>query len=303
MSWFAIALIGPVCVACANQTDKYLIEKYLKHGEVGALIIFSSLFSAIALPIILVLHPSACDVGLERAALLAMNGMLTVLAMLCYFYALNEDTASGVVPFYQTIPIFAFGLGYVVLGETISRSQVLASSVILTGAAVLSFEMHPGGLRFKRKVVLYMLAASLMYAVNSVLFKRLAVDAGFWPALFWDVVGKLGFGLGFLGLVPSYRRQFLALTRHSKAAALGLSSMSELLVIAGEAATAYATMLAPVFLVLMVHLLQPLFVLIIGVGLTLLFPHTRLESLTRRTLTHKLSGIGLMCVGACFLGA
>src|ERR1044071_1486607 len=117
MSWFVIALVGPIFLACANQTDKHLLDEHL-HGEVGSLIIFSSLFSAVALPIIVMADPAAYAVGLGLGVLLAINGMLTVIAVLFYFYALSEDDASCVVPFYQTIPIFALALGYIILDET-----------------------------------------------------------------------------------------------------------------------------------------------------------------------------------------
>lgn len=123
MQWFFMALIGPILYACANHTDKYLIFRYLKSGEVGALIIFSSIFGVIALPVVLFIHPTVFNVNFFQGIVLTINSMLVVIAILLYFYALQKDEASYVVPFYQTIPIFAFILGYFVLGETISISQ------------------------------------------------------------------------------------------------------------------------------------------------------------------------------------
>lgn len=94
MQWFFIALVWPILYACANHTDKYFISRYLKNGEVGALIIFSSIFGIIALPVVLFIHPTVFNVSFFQGVILAINSMLVVIAVLLYFYALQKDEAS-----------------------------------------------------------------------------------------------------------------------------------------------------------------------------------------------------------------
>jgi hypothetical protein len=101
-----------------------------------------------------------------------------------------------------------------------------------------------------------------------------------------------------LACVPSYRRDFLALFKRSKAPAVGLIALSETLFSISEAVTLYATLLAPVALVLLVSSFQPLFVLALGVVLTLFFPRVAQESLDRMKMLQKGAGIGLMLVGS-----
>ncbi len=120
MNWFLIALIGPILYAITNHTDKYLIEKYLKGGAIGSLIIFSSIFGIVAIPVVLFFHPDVFNINILHAVALILNSMLLVFAILCYFYALRKDEATYIIPFYQTIPVFGFILGYFILGETIS---------------------------------------------------------------------------------------------------------------------------------------------------------------------------------------
>lgn len=304
MSWFLIALIGPILYAIANHTDKYLISRYLKNGEVGALIIFSSIFSIIALPIVLFIHPSVFNVNLWQGIILAINSMLVVVSVLLYFHALQKDEVSYVVPFYQTIPIFAFILGYFILGETISVFQGIASVIIIIGAIVLSFDLSVGKIRFKKDVVLLMLGASLLYAINGVVFKLIAVHEGFWPSTFWGFIGKIILGLAFLAFLPKFRIQFITMMRNRKSqvSVLGLNSLSETLLIIAEAVVQYATLLAPVVLVLLVNSFQPLFVFIIGIVITLFFPKGCKESLTKKSLIQKILGIGLMILGSYFIG-
>ena len=104
-------------------------------------------------------------------------------------------------------------------------------------------------------------------------------------------------GLTLLVCVPRYRGDFLGLFKPQKIAAVGLIGLSKTLFSVSEAVTLYATLLAPVALVLLVHSFQPLFVLGLGIVLTLFFPRVARELLGRRKLLQKGLAIGLMLVG------
>src|SRR5688500_11184068 len=138
MSWFFIALWAPFLLACANHNDKFLLSKYLKEKSVGSIVIFSSLFSGVAIPIVLFIQPDVFDVGIVQGSALVAIGMLSIFSAVLYLYALDIDEASFVTPFYQTVPIFAYVIGYFVLGETITLAQGLGAFVIIAGALVLS---------------------------------------------------------------------------------------------------------------------------------------------------------------------
>jgi drug/metabolite transporter (DMT)-like permease len=297
MSWFLIALCAPLLLACATHNDKFLLSRYLKEKNVGSITIFSALSSSVAILVVLSIQPAVHDVSLVQASAVVATGILSVFAALCYLHALDLDEASFVTPFYQMVPIFAFFLGYFILGETITPAQGLASLVIIAGALALSFEFGRRGIRFKRNVVALMLAASLLSAMNGVIFKLIAVDKGFWVSLFWGYVGQVTAGLALLVCVPSYRRDFLSLFNEERIAAIGLIALSRMLVSVSEAVTLYATLLAPVALVLLVNSFQPLFVLAFGVVLTLFFPGVAKESLGGTKMLQKGTGIGLMLVG------
>ena len=297
MTWFFLALLAPLLFAYGNHTDKYLLSGYIKSGEVGSIVIFSALFSVLAIPVVLFIQPAVHDISVAQAAMLVATGILGVVAVLFYLYALDIDEASFVTPFYQTIPIFAYVLGYFILGETVTLVQGLGSLVIILGGVALSFEIGRRGIRVKRQVVGLMLAASLLSAVNGVIFKLVAVDKGFWLSLFWGFVGQLIVGLVFLLAVPSYRKGFFSLVQENKVPVLALIALSELLFTIGEGITMYATLLAPVALVLLVNSFQPLFVFVLGVLLTLFLPRLGRESLGRTKLVQKMLGIGLMIGG------
>jgi drug/metabolite transporter (DMT)-like permease len=297
MNWFFIALWAPFLLACANHNDKFLLSRYLKEKNVGSIVIFSALFSSVAIPVVLLIQRGAYEVSLVQGCALVATGMSSVLAAAFYLHALDVDEASFVTPFYQTVPVFAFILGYLILGETITPAQGFGSFVIIVSALALSFEFDRRGIRFKRNVVALMLAASFLSATNGVVFKLIAMHKGFWVALFWGFVGQAMAGLILLGCVPRYRRDFLDLFKEQKVAGFGLIALSRTLVSVSEAVTLYATLLAPVALVLLVNSFQPLFVFMLGIVLTVFLPGVARESLGPMKMLQKGVGICLMLAG------
>ena len=303
MTWFFIALSAPFLLACANHNDKLLLSRYRKGKRIGSIVILSCLFSGAAIPIILLIHPDVNEASLTQTSAVIATGIFSVLATVCYLYALDMDEASFVTPFNQMVPIFAYVLGYLTLGETITPAQGFGSLIIIAGALALSFEFSRRGMWFKRNVVTLMLGASFLSGINGVVFKLVAVDKGFWVSLFWGFVGKVITGLTFLICVQSYRRDFLGLFRQQKVAVFGLIALSETLFSVSEAVTLYATLLAPVALVLLVNSFQPLFVFILGIVLTWFFPGVAKESLGRKKVLQKSVGIGLMLIGGYFISS
>jgi drug/metabolite transporter (DMT)-like permease len=297
MSWFLIALCAPFLLACANHNDKLLLSRYLDDRAIGSIVVFSSLLSGVAIPVILLFQPEAREIGLAAGSALVMTGMSSVLATVLYLYALDLDEASFVTPLSQTAPVFAYVLGFFILDETITPAQGLGSLVIISGALLLSFELGRRGIRFKRKVVALMLGASVLSATNGVIFKLIALDEGFWASLFWGFVGQVTGGFALFCCVGSYRSDFLGLFKQQKFLGIGLIALSRTLFGVSEAITLYATLLAPVALVLVVGSFQPLFVLVLGILLTLFLPGLVKESLGRTKLLQKGAGVGLILIG------
>ena len=302
MSWFFIALWAPFLLACANHNDKFLLSRYLRQKSIGAIVILSSLLSGVAILIVLFIQQDVFDLSFVKGTALVATGMSSVFSAVCYLYALDIDEASFVTPFYQTAPVFAYFLGYFILSETITLAQGFGSFVIIVGALALSLEFGRPVVSFKRNVVALMLGASFLSAVNGVIFKLIAVEKGFWVSLFWGFVGQVMAGLTLLVCVPSYRRDFLGLFKQQKVAAVGLIALSRTLFSVSEAVTLYATLLAPVALVLLVNSFQPLFVFAFGIVLTLFFPDVTKESLGRMKMLQKGVGICLMLVGGYLIG-
>jgi len=302
MTWFFISLIGPFLYAITNYIDKVLLEKYFKEGGVGTLLIFSALLSALALPILFWFDPTPFDVGLINILVLACVGILNVLVLFFYLKALEDEEVSITVVFYQLVPVFAYGLGYLILGETLTTLQLIAMGVIIFGTSIVSFEIDTENrFRLRRKTIFYMLAASFCWALGSVVFKAVALEEQVVRSLFWEHLMLTFIGIGLFVFVRSYRTHFMIAIRGNSRAILSLNVLNESLFMLGNVVFSFAYLLAPIALVLLAESYQPLFALAIGIFLTIFFPLVIAEKIHVKHLWQKGLAIAITGLGTYLL--
>lgn len=301
MHWFFIALLTPILHAAANHIDKHIISRYFKSGGVGSIAIFSAIFALISLPFIYLFDNTVLVIEAKYVIALILNGSLMLAYVLFYLYALEQDEASIVTPMFQLIPVFAFILGYLILGEIPQLKGIIASLLIILGSVTLSLDLNHSKFGLKKRVIGLMICSSALYALNGVIFKYFALDFGFAISLFWGMVGQVILGAILFICIPRYRTQFINVIRENTLAVLELNLFNGLIILLGDIVLSYAVLLAPVALVLAVSGFQPFFVLVLGVIITLFFPKFGKESLERKVLAQKLIGIAVIVTGSIFL--
>ncbi len=298
MSWFLVALGAPLLYTAANFIDKFVLSHFVKEdGGIGGIVIFSALFAGIMVPISFFLDQGVFLLSSTFKITLVINGVISMSSLALYLNALHRYEASLVVPLYQLIPVFSYVLGYVVLGEQLSAIQMILCAVIILGAFLLSLATENGTFKLKGKLLLLMGTASFFSALSGVIFKKIALDAGYWQSQFWEYSGIMLLGLLLLIFIGSYRRDFFALYRSAGIKMIKFGSATEGSMIGADLLFNYAVLLAPVALVYVVNSLQPLFVLVIGALLTKFLPRHFNESLDRKNLVKKFIAILLLVLG------
>jgi len=285
MSWLLFAFSGPVLWAISTHLDKYLVERYFKNTSVAVLLVFTALMGLVLLPFIWVCEPDVANVPLSSILVIVSSGLLYMGAIFFYLQALQSEEASTVAPFFQAAPLFAYALGYVVLGERLSAMQLYGGGLIVAGAVLLS--IRPGGARrFKTRLVVLMLTCALCVALSSLIFKIFAVSNEFWTTTFWTFVGQAIVGAAILA-VPAHRRQFVGLFRVHTSALIAINASNELINLGGGLGARYALMLAPLSIVQAITSTSTLFVFLFGMVLSIFFPALGREDLSGRELTKK----------------
>lgn len=302
MTWFLIALIGPFLYAITNHIDKILLEKYFKEGGVGTLLLFSSLLSILSLPVLYLIQPDILNVSLFNACILIIIGILDLLVLFCYFMALKDDEASIVIVFYQLIPIFGILFGYLILGEVLTQMQLIAMLIIILGTTIISFEIdQENKFKLRKKTIGYMLAAGVFWALEATIFKMVALEEHVLQSLFWNGVVLVLLGILMLVFIPRYRTHFLQALRSNSYTIIGANVINEVLYMLGNTALAFAALMAPIALTLMMESFQAFFVLAIGIVLTIFFPHISEEKIQLRNILQKILAIIVTGIGTYIL--
>lgn len=302
MTWFLVALVGPILYAITNHVDKHLLEKYFNANGVGTLLIFSSLASILALPIIFFADPTVFAVAPFNIFILCLVGLINTALLWFYLLALEGDEASVTVVFYQLVPVFGAILGYFILDEVLTTNQLIAIGVVILGTSIISFELDEGNnFRFRTRTILLMSAASLCWALGSVIFKLAALEENVWRSLFWEHVTLQVVGILIFTLVPAYRKNFLNSMKENSKAILSLNVANEAFYMFGNGVVAFAYLMAPIAFVLLTQSLQPFFVLAIAVLLTIFFPALGSEKITGKHLAQKILAIATTGAGTYML--
>lgn len=296
MTWFFVALIGPFLYALTNHIDKVLLEKYFKESGVGTLLLFSSLLSALALPFLFLADPTAFSVGAMNILALAFVGVLNIGVLWCYLLALKDEEASVAVVFYQLVPVFGYLLGYLLLDEVLTQMQLVAMAIVILGTAIISFEIDAENrFRLRKATIPLMLGAAFFWALESVVFKAVALEETLWRSLFWEHLMLALLGVIIFAFIGTYRKHFLVALRENSRGILSLNVANESIYMLGNIAFSIAYLMAPVALVLLTESYQPLFVFAIGIFLTLFFPWLTAEKIEAKHLWQK--GIAILITG------
>ncbi len=304
MNWFFIALISPFVCSIIHHTDKFLLDKFSKHGGVGSLVLFSTLFPLIVVVFFLIfIRSNLISISSEHVFILIVTGIMSALSLVFYFYALEEEETSVIVPMFQLIPIFGYFLGVAILKENIEIIKILAGLVVILGATILSFEFEEeAGLRFKLKPTLLMIAASLLLALNDVIFKSTTLSEGSYKvSIFWNLVGYGVFGITTLLLIKKFRVGFINTIKENGQRFISINVFNEFLQTIATLSFSYAILLAPIALVLLVDAYQPAFVFLMGIFLTRYFPKIATEKISGQHLVHKILAIAVIAIGSIFV--
>ena len=300
MDWFILGVISQFLWSVTNFIDKGLIEKYFKSG-VGALIIYSCLIGLPTSLLILILKPEVFFIDFFTATLIVLNSFLLIIYLFPYFKALGKSDASLVIPMFQMISVFGYFLAFIILGERLTGIQIGASLLIILGAIGISARFDNGRIRFHRSVFFLMMLASLLLSINALFFKFFAVSLDFWTVSFWSYFGFFIMGMIFFLFFRTYRNDFLSSLSKNKKSVISWSFFNESLNIIAQIIFTYATLLTALSLVLVTNGFQPVFVFLIGLFLSVFYPHIIKENISRGAIVQKIIFILIIFVGAYLL--
>ncbi len=293
--WILFAFAGPVFWALSTHVDKYLVEKYFKDSDTAVLMVFTALIGLLMLPFIWFFDPRVIALDWISILVMAASGIFYMGAMLFYLQALQGEEASVIAPLFQSSVIFTFILAFIFLHETITWIQAFGVLLIIVAALALSGGFSLKRRKFKMRMLFLMLAATLVLALSTVIFKFFAVNDSFWGTTFWTFAGEALFGAAILA-IPKYRKQFFELFRIHPGPMVTVNAANELINLAGALGVRFASLFAPVVIVSAIASTTTLFVFFFGILITLIMPKFGREDLSRKNLIQKGIAAALVAV-------
>jgi uncharacterized membrane protein len=301
--WLPVALVSAMLFALVTHVDKYLLTRFFKGGSIASLLIFTSL---VGLPIVLIIgifNREVFGIPWNLAGIIVANGMVYMCSLIPYFMALDRDETSRVVPLFEMVGAISLLLGWVFLKETIVLKSLIGSVIIVGGGVGLVTEFKSRGkFKIKKDVFGLMFLASLLTAVNGLIFKAVAMEESLWVTMFWEYVGFVCFALVILVGSKKYRLQFQKILKINKLLVVGVNFFNALLAAGAKISFHIVTLATAVAISFwVIDGFQQFFVLIIGIIITLVLPKIARENISKRMLVQKLGFIAVMLCGSYLL--
>jgi drug/metabolite transporter (DMT)-like permease len=205
------------------------------------------------------------------------------------------------VPFFQTIPIFGLLFGYFFLHETVTAQQLVGILLVIVGNLGITVVIGASRLKFNWNVCIAMVSSSFLLAMVSLLYKFFALQDSYFVSNFWLAGGAWVLAIGIVITMPRSRRQFLDVFRFAPRRVVGINIINEIIALFAGLLVNYAFLLAPIALVMSVNALQPVFVFLMGLGLSIWLPHLIEEKINAKIILQRIACIVVVAIGAALL--
>lgn len=235
---------------------------------------------------------------------IAISGILTSLAGIPYFKALELDDSTNIGIFTQLAPVFYLIIGWFFLGDTFSPTQLIAFTIILSAPFLIIFTTK----RRSRKVIIRAVLHAFLYVLLAVIGNIFFVKANNGSISFLHEVSLMYFfnGIADVILISSVRkwrrRLFTVIKKSHKKVIIPMFANTCIGAIKqftyrGALITAPALALASVA----ADSTEPIVIFFLGLLLTLIWPKFGREKLDKKTVVVHFIATALAVIGVIIL--
>jgi drug/metabolite transporter (DMT)-like permease len=261
MSWFYLALLAPFLYAIANLLDDNLLSFVYKTPYLAC--VSAGLYGVLPLLSLIFIHTSA--IPFRYAFLAMLTGLLTLGYYFFYFKGLQSDTPSVVVALFSLAPATIPFLAHFVVHEQLVLPEIIGFVIVLLASLGLSVT-DLGKLKFSKALV-FVLIGVLIMDIMSITSKYVYNHVDFYPAYLYFSAG-MGIG-GVIFFLLKFKENTASIKQISKRIKrlLSVFLLAEASGLAAEFILNLAISRGPVSLVKVIEASQPMFVLLLALGL------------------------------------
>jgi len=293
MPWFVLAILAAAIWGIVNILDKYILDKLVKNPIVSFLISTPIIFM---IGVLLFFIKGVDPLSPGNLILALSCGICSGLLNIFYFKAAKIEEISRVVPIFYLAPILVAILAAIFLGEIFKPAIYLGIILLIVGTILISTR-NIFKIKFN-KAFGWMLISAFFFAIFAILVKYLLQFTDYWTILTYSLLGII---LVWLPVVFFYSLELKEALRKNKMKLLSLFVGTQALDITARGINFFAISLGFVSLVETLSSIQPFFVLIYSIILSLFWPKILKEEIGSRIILVKLLAIVLMFIGTILI--
>jgi transporter family protein len=291
--WVFFSILAAFSWSISNIIDKYVLTKWIRKPLIP--VIATGAVELVVGIIVYFVHGFSYLSALN-IFLAILGGVITISLYIFYFKAMQIEEASRVVPLFYLAPLFISIFAALFLNEIFGPLKYLGIFLLIIGAVLISVKSFLK-ISFGR-AFWWMVLAAAFNAAGALLTKYLLNSADFWTIFGYKCLGMV---LASIPIAYFYMADLLgAVKQHGKKVFVAMS--------ASEAITAggilFAIIAASIGYVTMTNALssvQPFFVLLITLFLSIFYPRILKEEIGKGLVFQKLVAIVLMFIGVMII--
>ncbi len=290
--WIAYSLLGALLWAIASIVDKYVLTKLIKNLYVLIIILW---IIWLIVWIVIIFYKSIEILPYFELFLTLITWIFSTLTAITYFKALQTDQeVSRLVPIFYTTPIFVWLFAFIFLWEIFENINTYYWILLLVIWAVLINYKQWIWFKFD-KSVFFILLSVWCYSVTQVITKYLLEISDFWTIFAHIRITSFIFVIPFIII---HFNDFKQLLFQKSKKPLVLTFLNEWWNLLGYLFITLASSIWSVTLVNAMISIQPMFVLIIAVFLSIFYPKIIKEELWKWILSLKIISILIIIMWA-----
>jgi drug/metabolite transporter (DMT)-like permease len=196
------------------------------------------------------------------------------------------------------VPVFTLVLAYIILGERLLDTQLIAFAFLVVGAVIISLRHDKTG--WHAQAFGNATIAALLFALHFVLYKYITQESNFISGLIWTRIGFFVMALCFL-IPPSVRKGVFNAPKQTTSGNKYLYFGARISGSVGGLLQNYAISLGSVTIVNAMQGTQYALLLIGTIFLSRYYPKILKEKVSRQILAQKILAIVLIGCGLVFL--
>lgn len=289
MDWIILSVFATIMFACSNLIDKYIIVKWFKNPLTP--IIGTGLFNLIAAAVVFFVIGFK-EIPLSTIVISLIAGAITAGSIVFYLKAIKIEEISMIAAFIYISPLFTLILASIFLDEKLEMINYMGVFLLIIGAFMISIK-DIRNLKFSKGLKL-MLVVSFLIALSGIIQKHLLGKADVWTVYGYVRLGGFIFTIPFIIL---YSKDFIEIINKYGKNVILADIGTEVCYMTGLGFLIFAQNNGSVTLVNAITSIQPFFVLLFSVLITIFITKNLEEDINKKRIFQKLLAIAVMFTG------